>query len=115
MVHALTLHENWNSPTTTPKQCISFQAHKINKSSENGLKPEGPAVRQVLFLPGHDGELLITLGESTITCWEVPLGASQAFVVATFTHEHKIEQVMVNEEPQKNGAVLAMSVLVDAE
>lgn len=112
VVHATRFHENWNSAAPKARQSVTFDAHR---ASDNLLEFEKPSVRQLFFLPGYNGELLVTLVGSTITCWDVPLDGSKAYIVAEWTHDRKIEQVVVNDEASKTGVVLALIGIVDPQ
>ncbi|KAI0916415.1 hypothetical protein AcW1_008854 [Taiwanofungus camphoratus] len=103
-VHAARFHENWCSPQPKPRRSIEFHAAKC--LPEETPEQHRPTVSQVLFLPGCNGEFLVTLVGRTITCWEVPLDGSGAYRVAEWVSSQKVDQIIVNEEAGSR-AVLA--------
>ncbi|OBZ70872.1 hypothetical protein A0H81_09140 [Grifola frondosa] len=105
-VHAAKLHENWYSAHPRYRQSIEFQADRI--LPDDYVDKHKSTVSQVLFLKGHNGELLVTVVDRIITCWEVPLDGSGAYRVAEWVSRTKIEQVVVNDDP-KSDMVLAFA------
>jgi len=99
-VHAAKFHENWYSPRPAPRRSIEFRGAKFNIE-----KPANTIIRQVLFLPGRNGELLLSTAGKVMTCWEVPLGGSGAYPVAEWVSEAEIEQMIVNEDVGKHAHV----------
>ena len=100
-VHAAKFHENWYSDRPTVRRSIVFHDEYHESASER------PPVRQVLFLPGRDGQYLVTVTRWTIICWEVPLQGGQAYRVAEWPCEpfHHIEKVVVNEDPESKATL----------
>ncbi|TCD60584.1 hypothetical protein EIP91_009842 [Steccherinum ochraceum] len=88
IVHAAKFHENWYSDRPTPRRTIIFRDGHLG------------SVSQVLFLPGRDGQYLVTVARKMITCWEVPLDGSDAYRLAEWRCEPEltIEKVVVNED-----------------
>ncbi|KAI0645748.1 hypothetical protein C8Q79DRAFT_911550 [Trametes meyenii] len=101
-VHASRFHDNWYSAHPVAKKAIEFSAAPY---MDNQLPEEDkPAVTHLSFLPGRNGKYLITAVGRILTCWEVPLGESEAYRVAEWVASRKIEQVVVNDDP--NGHVV---------
>ncbi|TFY80896.1 hypothetical protein EWM64_g3109 [Hericium alpestre] len=117
-LHAARFHGNWCSDHPRPRRCVEFQIHKSeDEDAPPQVEPEGlsrahpHAVSQVIFLPGRNGELLITVsGMNRVVCWEVPLRGSEAFVVAerTLPFGRKLDGLIVNEDPS-NEAMLVLA------
>ncbi|KAH8085955.1 hypothetical protein BXZ70DRAFT_956621 [Cristinia sonorae] len=101
-VHAAKFHENWYSSNPTPRRTITFYGENFGPIIERS------PVKQVLFLPGKNGQYLVTVSRRMITCWEVPLDGAEAYKVAewTCTLDTTIEKVIVNED-SKSPATLA--------
>ncbi|KAI0630408.1 hypothetical protein C8Q77DRAFT_1064119 [Trametes polyzona] len=96
-VHAARFHENWNSPHPTARKAIEFSALTY---LDDQLPDDAPcAVSHLSFLPGRNGKYLITVVGRVLTCWEVPLGETEAYRVAEWIAAKRIEQVIVNDEP----------------
>ncbi|CDO77102.1 hypothetical protein BN946_scf184501.g7 [Trametes cinnabarina] len=105
-VHAARFHDNWHSPHPVSKKTVEFSAVMY---MDDALPEEGygqSAVTHVSFLPGRNGKYLVTAVGRMLTCWEVPLGESEAYPVAEWIAARKIEQVVVNDDP-KSDVVLA--------
>jgi hypothetical protein len=94
-VHAARLHDNWYSKRPKATRAIEFKL-----STVDGQSSPSP-VHQVLFLPGRNGELLLTLAGGVITAWEVPLDGSGAYCIAeTGTNPHMpVQEMIANEDP----------------
>ncbi|GBE80654.1 hypothetical protein BKA93DRAFT_801705 [Sparassis latifolia] len=102
-VHAAKFHDNWCSPQPKPRHSIEFHAERcLPDELPQDLKT---TVKHVFFLPGRNGEFLVTVVGRVITCWEVPLDGSGAYRVAEWVSSSRVEQAVVNEDP-KNEAVL---------
>ncbi|KAI0317212.1 hypothetical protein OF83DRAFT_1172202 [Amylostereum chailletii] len=110
-LHATTFQRNWCAPEPRPRRALDFRVNiELDGSQTYGLLETEPApVSHVMFPPGYNGELLITVSEhKRVVCWEVPLGGSQAFVVAERSLSHaKISAIVVNEDP-KSEAILVV-------
>lgn len=103
-VHAVKFDDNWNSPHPAARKAIEFSA--LTLGDDKLPADNQTAVSHVAFLPGRNGKYLITVVGRVLTCWEVPLGESEAYRVAEWTSARTIEQVIVNDDPQ-SGIVLA--------
>lgn len=102
-VHAAKFHDNWCSPEPRPRRTLEFSADAC-------LTDEAPAqhrstINRLFFLPGRNGEFVVTVSSRVIACWEVPLDGSGAYRVAEWVSETKIEQVVVNEDPKSEGVL----------
>ncbi|CAL1706693.1 unnamed protein product [Somion occarium] len=85
-VHAVKFHENWHSPQPSPRHRIRIQTLDS-------------AIKKVFFLPGRKGEILVTVTNRTIACWEVPLMGSEGFCIAKLVSPADIYDVVINEVP----------------
>ncbi|KAI0823690.1 hypothetical protein BC628DRAFT_1382841 [Trametes gibbosa] len=103
-VHAAKFHDNWNSPHPVAKKTIEFSA--LSYLDDQLPDDTHCAVSHVSFLPGRNGKYLITVVGRVLTCWEIPLGESEAYRVAEWIAVRRIEQVIVNDDP-KSDIVLA--------
>ncbi len=106
-VHAASFHENWNSAHPLVKNTLEFCA--VNYLDDQLPDENRSAVTHVSFLPGRNGQYLITAVGRVLTCWEVPLGESEAYRVAEWVSAKKIEQVIVNEDPKAEVVVAYVS------
>ncbi|TFK91355.1 hypothetical protein K466DRAFT_515555 [Polyporus arcularius HHB13444] len=106
-VHAASFHENWNSAHPVVKNTLEFCA--VNYLDDQLPDENRSAVTHVSFLPGRNGQYLITAVGRVLTCWEVPLGESEAYRVAEWVSAKKIEQVIVNEDPKAEVVVAYVS------
>ena len=95
-VHAAKFHENWYSTNPKPRRIIEFQPETCIPEPEE-QKPK-VAVTQVLFLPGRNGEYIVTAVGKTVTCWEVPLDGSGAYRIAEWKSHGDVEQIIANED-----------------
>ncbi|KAL7281655.1 hypothetical protein ACG7TL_004972 [Trametes sanguinea] len=93
-VHATKFHNNWNSPRPVSKKAVEFSAVMYTEEGHGQS-----AVTHVSFLPGRNGKYLVTVIGRVLTCWEVPLGESEAYPVAEWIAATKIEQVVMNDDP----------------
>ena len=93
-VHAARLHANWRAARPRATRAIEFTLDRQPDNS-HGLPPQ---VDQVLFLPGRNGEFLVSCAGGHINAWEVPLDGSVAYRVAEWAWRH-VNQVLVNQDP----------------
>ncbi|KAI0779418.1 hypothetical protein C8Q74DRAFT_1258810 [Fomes fomentarius] len=98
-VHAASFHANWNSAHPEARKAVEFCAERY-LDDELPDNQHRSAVTHVSFLPGRNGEYLITAVGRVLTCWEIPLGESQAYRVAEWVSAKKIEQIVVNDDPK---------------
>lgn len=107
-VHAIKFHENWHSERPAPKRKVKIQ-----------LKPKpGEAfgsIRRVFFLPGKKGEILVTVTQRSIACWEVPLGGSEGFCLAEIVAPGDIRDAIVNEDPNHETQIVFSHVGTGSE
>ena len=74
VVHATRLHKNWNMlPPEVRRSITTFPASMTGDIETM----EQTSVKQLFFLQGYGGELVVTLAGRAITCWEVPLNGVQ--------------------------------------
>jgi len=113
-VHAAKFHENWYSTRPKPRRIVEFDSAATIEvpfivggagGGAGGVpimesSPSKVSVTQVLFLPGRNGEFVVTAAGRCVTCWEVPLDGSGAYRVAEWTSDRPIEEMVVNEDPK---------------
>ncbi|KAH9942407.1 uncharacterized protein BXZ73DRAFT_40976 [Epithele typhae] len=110
-VHASRFHANWNAPRPVTRAAIEFCAE-----SSRDPDADGPhAVSHVAFLPGHNGQYLLTTVGKTLAAWEIPLGSSEAYCVAEWVSTRKIEGMVVNDDPKGEVTVAIVSAHPTAE
>lgn len=97
-VHAARFHDNWCSSKPKATRKIEFRADRPLLDDLN--YQNGTSVSQIFFLPGRNGEFLVTAVGRVITCWEVPLDGSGAYRVAEWVSSKKIDQLVMNEDPR---------------
>ncbi|KAI0032111.1 hypothetical protein K488DRAFT_31288, partial [Vararia minispora EC-137] len=98
-LHATTFERNWTSSNPRPRRVFEYAV-----AEGEDVDP----ITHVRFLPGHNGQLVLSVQQSRIVCWEVPLTGEDAFIVA----ERQIPggtivDVVVNED-EKNLATLVL-------
>ncbi|KDQ55883.1 hypothetical protein JAAARDRAFT_159340 [Jaapia argillacea MUCL 33604] len=114
-IHAARFHDNWSSAKPIPRNTLTFDAtepsHPDPPTDDATTSETCQDVKQVLFLPGHSGQLMVSVLESGITCWEVPLDGSKAFPVAHWTNgdSSPVSKVITNDHPDSL-ATLAVQV-----
>jgi len=115
-LHAARFHQNWCSPYPRPRRCIEFQIEQTDDENNTTLSStlsvvDPNPVTQVVFLPGFNGELLITLsGSHRVACWEIPLGSSQAFLIAerTLPENCTVEGLVPNDDPKSDAMLVVL-------
>ena len=97
-VHAVKFHDNWHSERPAPKRKIKVQ-----------LRPKPgetcSTVKKVFFLPGKKGEVLVTVTQRAVACWEVPLSGSEGFLLAEIIVPGDIIDAVVNEDPKHEAQI----------
>ncbi|KAM5540282.1 hypothetical protein V8D89_006101 [Ganoderma adspersum] len=106
-VHAAHFHNNWSSPHPVARKAVEFCA--VNYLDDELPDEQRAAVTHVSFLPGRNGQYLITAVGRVLTCWEIPLGESEAYRVAEWVSARRIEQVVVNDDPKAEVVVAYVS------
>ncbi|KAH9892626.1 hypothetical protein C8Q73DRAFT_66158 [Cubamyces lactineus] len=99
-VHAAKFHENWNSAHPVSKKAIEFSAVTYLDDALPDESYSRSSVTHLSFLPGRNGKYLVTVVGRVLTCWEVPLGETEAYAVAEWVASRRIEQVIVNDDPK---------------
>lgn len=99
-VHAARFHDNWNSAHPVSKKAIEFSAVTYLDDALPDESYSRSSVTHLSFLPGRNGKYLVSVVGRVLTCWEVPLGETEAYAVAEWVASRKIEQVIVNDDPQ---------------
>jgi len=112
-IHASRFHRNWCSLHPHPMRNVDFPTREpiANDASTLQLSDDHPhPVSQVLFPPGYNGELLITVEQDRIACWEIPFEGSEAFLVAErYLPERVIDGLVINDDPDSEGMLIVMS------
>ena len=111
-VHASSFHDNWNAPHPRARRTVEFSAAPRGCEEEGGplaLEENANAVKHVSFLPGRNGQYLLTVVGKVLTAWEIPLGESEAYPAAEWVSVRKIEQVVVNDDPRAEAVVAIVS------
>ncbi|KAI0063497.1 hypothetical protein BV25DRAFT_379153 [Artomyces pyxidatus] len=110
-IHAARFHQNWSSSNPRPKRSIEFLTRKDMSSVDDDVLQETHPhpVSRIYFPAGYNGELVITVERMRVVCWEVPLGGSEAFMLAerTIPQDAIIDGLVVNEDPD-NEAILVL-------
>ena len=66
-------------------------------------------ISQVLFPPGYNGELIITVEQNRVACWEIPFEGSEVFLVAErYLSDCVIDGLVVNEDPHNEAMLIVM-------
>lgn len=100
-IHAAKFHENWYSNHPKPRRIIDFvPGNGEPDPAVDNERPRVTAVKQVLFLPGRNGEFVVTAVGRSVICWEVPLDGSGAYRIAEWKSHGDIEQLIANEDPK---------------
>jgi hypothetical protein len=99
--HATAFHRNWTSQNPRPRNIFEFAVG----SEEEQCGP----VQHVRFLPGQNGRLVLSVQQSRVVCWEIPLTGNDAYIVAERSISGGyIEDVAVNED-ENNRATLVLA------
>ena len=106
-VHAAHFHDNWSSVHPKARKAVEFCA--VNYLDDELPDEQRAAVTHVSFLPGRNGQYLITAVGRVLTCWEIPLGESEAYRVAEWVSARRIEQVVANDDPKAEVVVAYVS------
>ncbi|KAI0266722.1 hypothetical protein BC834DRAFT_873215 [Gloeopeniophorella convolvens] len=111
-IHASRFHENWCSSRPRSRRNVEFRVREV-ESDENTppkLSDVHPhPISQVLFPTGHNGELIITVEQSRVACWEVPFEGSEAFLIAErHLPDRVIDGLVVNDDPENEGKLLVL-------
>lgn len=115
-IHASRFHGNWCSPHPRAKRNVLFPTREPvieEPSSLEQLSKDHPhPVSQVLFPPGYNGQLLITVEKNRVACWEIPFEGSQAFLVAerylSDLSDCVIDGVVINDDPNNKAMLIVM-------
>jgi hypothetical protein len=111
-IHASRFHRNWSSSHPRSRRNVEFPIRDpmAEDPSSLQLSDDHPhPVSQVLFPPGYNGELLITVEENRVACWEIPFEGSEAFLIA---ERHLpgcvIDGLVVNDDPDSEAMLIVM-------
>jgi len=111
-IHASRFHRNWCSPHPRSKRNVDFPTREpiTEDTSSLTLSKDHPhPISQVLFPPGYNGELLITVEQKRIACWEIPFDGSEVFLVAErHLVDCVVDALVVNDDPHSEGILIIM-------
>lgn len=111
-IHASRFHRNWSSSHPRSRRSVEFRAREptIEEVSSLQLPDVYPhPISQVLFPAGYNGELLITVEQNRVACWEVPFEGSEAFLVAErCIPDCVIDGLVVNDDSDNEGMLIVM-------
>jgi hypothetical protein len=111
-IHASRFHRNWCSPHPRVKRNVDFPTREPTTDDFDSLplsKDHPNPISQVLFPPGYNGELLITVEQKRVACWEIPFEGSEAFLVAErYLSDCVIDGLVVNEDPHHEAILIVM-------
>lgn len=111
-IHASRFHRNWCSSHPQARRNVDFPTRKPITDDSDSLplsKDHPHPISQVLFPPGYNGELLITVEQKRVACWEVPFEGSEAFLVAErYLSDCVIDGLVVNEDPHNQAMLIVM-------
>ncbi len=116
-IHASRFHRNWSSSHSRSRRSVEFLAREltVEEASSPQLADVHPhPISQVLFPAGYNGELLITVEQCRVACWEIPFEGSEAFLVAERYLPDVIDGLVLNEDPDNEGMLIVMSSRVVA-
>ena len=106
-IHAAKFHDDWHSSKPTPYRAIEFRLrHASSPDSVESNLSQVPSVDQIFFLPRQNGQYIVILAGGVLSCWEVPLEGSTAYLVAEHREASAIKEIVVNDDPTHK-AVLA--------
>jgi hypothetical protein len=117
-IHASRFHRNWCSSHPRSRRNVEFPTRELIPEDDSSLqlsKDHPHPISQVLFPPGHNGELLITVEKNRVACWEIPFEGSEAFLVAErYISVHTIDGVVLNDDTENEAMLIVMfSRIVD--
>ena len=111
-IHASRFHRNWCSPHPRPRRNVDFPIRELITEDDSSLqlsKDHPHPISQVLFPPGYNGELLITVERNRVTCWEIPFEGTEAFLVAErHLPDCVIDGLVINDDPDSEGLLIVM-------
>jgi hypothetical protein len=111
-IHASRFHRNWCSPHPRVKGNVDFPTREPTTDELDSLplyEDHPHPISQVLFPPGYNGELLITVEQKRVACWEIPFEGSEAFLVAErYLSDCVIDGLVVNEDPHHEAILIVM-------
>ncbi|KAH9016211.1 hypothetical protein EDB84DRAFT_1404426 [Lactarius hengduanensis] len=111
-IHASRFHRNWSSSHPHSRRSVEFRAREPTAEEVSSLQladAEPHPISQVLFPAGCNGELLITVEQCRVACWEVPFEGSEAFLVAERSlPDCVIDGLVVNDDSDNEGMLIVM-------
>lgn len=111
-LHASRFHRNWSSSHPRSRRGVEFRAREpvVEEASSLQLADVHPhPISQVLFPMGYNGELLITVEQNRVACWEIPFEGSEAFLVAErCLPDCVIDGLVINDDSDNEGMLIVM-------
>jgi hypothetical protein len=112
-IHASRFHRNWCSPRPRPRRNVDFPSREPiteDNSSVQLLKDHPHPISRVLFPSGYNGELLVTVEQNRIACWEIPFEGSEAFLIAErfLLSDSLIDGLAINDDPDSEAMLIVM-------
>ncbi|KAI9432147.1 hypothetical protein F5148DRAFT_1270493 [Russula earlei] len=112
-IHASRFHRNWCSPHPRSRRNVDFPTREpiAEDLSSLSLSKDHPhPISQVLFPPGYNGQLLITVEQNRVACWEIAFEGSEAFLVAERNLAGRvIDGLVINDDPDNEAMLIVMS------
>ncbi|KAI0254153.1 hypothetical protein BJV78DRAFT_1388785 [Lactifluus subvellereus] len=111
-IHASRFHRNWSSSHPRSRRNVEFCAREptTEEASSLQLSPVHPhPISHVLFPPGYNGELLITVEQNRVACWEIPFEGSEVFLIAErYLADCVIDGLVINDDPDSEAILFVM-------
>ena len=111
-IHASRFHRNWTSSHPRSRRNVEFSAREPTTEEAFSLQlstVHPHPISHVLFPPGHNGELLITVEQNRVACWEVPFEGSEVFLIAErYIPDCVIDGLVVNDDPDNEAMLFVM-------
>lgn len=111
-IHASRFHRNWCSPRPRCRRNVDFPTRELITEDNSPIqlfKDHPHPISQVVFPSGYNGELLITVEQNRVACWEIPFEGSEAFLVAErYLSDCVIDGLAVNDDPDSEAMLIVM-------
>jgi hypothetical protein len=112
-IHASRFHRNWTSSHPRSRRNVEFSARELTPEEASSLQLSSVhphPISHVLFPPGYNGELLITVEQNRVACWEIPFEGSEVFLVAEryLSDSCVVDGVVVNDDPDNEAMLFVM-------
>ena len=111
-LHASRFHRNWSSSHPRSKRNVEFCARETTTEEASSLQLSAVhphPISHVLFPPGHNGELLITVEKNRVACWEIPFEGSEVFLIAErYLADCVVDGLVINDDPDSEAMLFIM-------